>query len=143
MAKDYPDFGGAKESYFEEYFELLNSWSSSEFTHFKVDAVAKYVAKGTVVRDLLKAGILFSYINDDKETLITNWSKQGPSEEGSKKKLPKPPLLNAVNKNELGNVKIRWRVQRPGDADELTWNDPVLVKKWQDFQVILPGSGCI
>lgn len=135
VAKDYPDFGGAKESYFEEYFELLNSWSSSGFTHFKVDAVAKYVAKGTVVRDLLKAGILFSYMDGAKETLITNWSKQGPCEEGSKKKLPKPPLLNAVNKNEQGNVKIRWRVQRPGDADELTWNDPVLVKKWQDFQV--------
>lgn len=135
VAKDYPDFGGAKKSYFEEYFELLNSWSSSGFTHFKVDAIAKYVAKGTVVRDLLKAGILFSYMNDGKKTLITNWSKQGPCEKGSKKKLPKPPLLNAVNKNEQGNVKIRWRVQRPGDADELTWNDPVLVKKWQDFQV--------
>lgn len=25
VAKDYPDFGGAKKSYFEEYFELLNS----------------------------------------------------------------------------------------------------------------------
>jgi CRISPR-associated protein Csd1 len=135
VAKDYPDFGGVKKSYFEKYFKLLNSWSLSEFTHFKVDAVAKYVAKGTVVHDLLKAGILFSYINDGKKTLITNWSKQGPCEEGSKKKLPKPPLLNAVNKNEQGNVKIRWRVQRPGDADELTWNDPVLVKKWQDFQV--------
>ena len=135
VAKDYPDFGGAKKSYFEEYFELLNSWSSSEFTHFKIDAIAKYVAKGTVVRDLLKAGILFSYMNDGKKTLTTNWSKQGPCEKGSKKKLPKPPLLNAVNKNEQGNVKIRWRVQRPGDADELTWNDPVLVKKWQDFQV--------
>lgn len=135
VAKDYPDFGGVKKSYFEKYFKLLNSWSLSEFTHFKVDAVAKYVAKGTVVRDLLKSGILFSYMNDGKKTLITNWSKQGPCEEDSKKKLPKPPLLNAVNKNEQGNVKIRWRVQRPGDADELTWNDPVLVKKWQDFQV--------
>lgn len=135
VAKDYPDFGGVKKSYFEKYFKLLNSWSLSEFTHFKVDAVAKYVAKGTVVRDLLKAGILFSYMNDGKKNLITNWSKQGPCEKGSKKKLPKPPLLNAVNKNEQGNVKIRWRVQRPGDADELTWNDPVLVKKWQDFQV--------
>jgi CRISPR-associated protein Csd1 len=135
VAKDYPDFGGAKKSYFREYFELLNSWSSSGFTHFKVDAIAKYVAKGTVVRDLLKAGILFSYMNDGKKNLITNWSKQGPCEKDSKKKLPKPPLLNAVNKNEQGNVKIRWRVQRPGDADELTWNDPVLVKKWQDFQI--------
>ena len=135
VAKDYPDFGGAKESYFKEYFKLLNSWSLSEFTHFKVNAVAKYVAKGAVIRDLLKAGILFSYMNDAQKTLTTNWSKQGPCEESSKKKLPKPPLLNAVNKNEQGNVKIRWRVQRPGDADELTWNDPVLVKKWQDFQV--------
>jgi CRISPR-associated protein Csd1 len=65
VAKDYPDFGGVKKSYFEKYFKLLNSWSLSEFTHFKVDAVAKYVAKGTVVRDLLKAGILFSYIPDN------------------------------------------------------------------------------
>ena len=135
VAKDYPDFGGAKKSYFEDYFKLLKSWSLSEFSHFKVNAVAKYVAKGTVVHDLLKVGILFSYMNNGKETLITNWSKQGPYEEGSKKRLPKPPLLNAVNKNEQGNVKIRWRVQRPGDADDLTWNNPVLVRKWQNFQV--------
>lgn len=135
VAKDYQDFGGVKESYFEEYFRLLNSWASSEFSHFKINAVAKYVSEGTVISDLLNEGILFSFMDGDKETLITNWSKQGPHEENSKKKKPKPPLLNAVNNNEQGNVKIRWRIQSSGEANDLTWNDPILIKNWQKFQV--------
>ncbi|MFZ5764146.1 MAG: type I-C CRISPR-associated protein Cas8c/Csd1 [Thermodesulfobacteriota bacterium] len=134
VAKDYPKFGGEKESYFQKYYELLTSWSSSQFTHPKIGAVVKYVTKGTVVQDLLNAGILFSYTNAGNKILITNWSKQGPCEEGSNKKLPKPPLLHAVNGSEQGNTKIRWRVQCPGNPDDLTWNDPVLINKWQAFQ---------
>ncbi|MFA6900513.1 MAG: type I-C CRISPR-associated protein Cas8c/Csd1 [Desulfurivibrionaceae bacterium] len=135
VAKDYPDFGGVKKSYFKNYNELLASWScSKKFTDHKIEAVAKYVAKGTVVHDLLKVGILFSCLENGDEVLITNWSKQGPCEKGTNKKVPKPPLLNAINGNEQGNTKIRWRVQCFGDPDDLTWNDPVLIKKWQAFQ---------
>jgi len=134
VAKDYPDFGGVKKSYFKNYYELLASWTCSNFTDPKIEAVAKYVAKGIVVQDLLKVGILLSCFEDGDEVLITNWSKQGPCEEGTNKKLPKPPLLNAINGNEQGNAKIRWRVQNFGDPDDLTWNDPALIKKWQAFQ---------
>ncbi|MBI5558711.1 MAG: type I-C CRISPR-associated protein Cas8c/Csd1 [Deltaproteobacteria bacterium] len=134
VAKDYPYYGGAKESYFEDFCELITCWAISEYTHPKIEAVKKYVGKGFVVRDLLKAKILYSYLNDGREILITNWAKQGPCEEGSKKRLPKPALLNAVNNNEQGNAKIRWRVQRLGDPDDLTWSDPILIKRWQKFQ---------
>jgi len=135
IASDYPDYGGLKKSYFNSYFELLNSWvESDKYYHFKVDAVAKYVSKGTVVRDLLRVGILFAYKKDDSTTLIKKWAEQGLDELGGKKKLPKPPLFHAVNANEQGNAKVRWRVQRAGNPDDTTWNDFELVGKWQAFQ---------
>lgn len=133
VAKDYPDFGGKKESYFKKYQSLIDSWVSSKFTHPKVEAVKKYIEKGAVVHDLLDAGILYSYVDDGSILLITNWAKQGPCEKDSNKKLPKPPLLNAVNAGEQGNAKIRWRVQLPGEPDDLTWGDPSLIEKWQAF----------
>lgn len=135
VAKDYPDYGGTKKSYFDEYFKLLNSWATSDqYSHFKVAAVAKYVSTGHVVRDLINAGILFAYKENRNTVLINKWAKQGPVEPKGKKKAPKPPLLNAVNGNEQGNAKIRWRVQRVGDPNDLTWNDQELVSKWQSFQ---------
>ncbi|MBW2642196.1 MAG: type I-C CRISPR-associated protein Cas8c/Csd1, partial [Deltaproteobacteria bacterium] len=135
VAKDYPDYGGTKKSYFNKYFELLNSWAESDkYSHFKVAAVAKYVSKGKVVCDLLRVGILFAYEENNSTILINKWAKQGPVESGGKRRAPKPPLLNAVSGNEQGNAKIRWRVQRAGDPDDSTWDDQKLACKWQVFQ---------
>ncbi len=135
VAKDYPDYGGSKSSYFDDYFKLLSEWVASKHSHPKIEAVAKYIAKGTVVRDLVAANILFvAFDEDGREVLIKNWSKQGHVDEKTRKKLPKPPLLNAVNSNEQGNATIRWRVQRRDDPDDKTWNDPALIRNWIEFQ---------
>lgn len=135
IAEDYPDYGGKKKSYFSQYSNLLNSWGNSEnFSHYKVKSVAKYVAKGRVVRDLINAKILFTYNDNGKEVLITKWSKQAPFQPNSKKTVPKPPLINALNQGEQGNAKIRWRVQIPGEANDSTWQDDKLIKAWQAFQ---------
>ena len=76
VASDYPDYGGVKKSYFNDYFELLNSWVESDaHCHFKVTAVAKYVSKGTVVRDLLQVGILFAYEENNNTLLINGHSR--------------------------------------------------------------------
>ncbi len=135
IASDYPDYGGAKKSYFNDYIKLLNSWlGSGDNCHFKVTAIAKYVSKGTVVSDLLRVGVLFAYKENNSTLLINKWAQQGPDDPGGKRKLPKPPLLHAVNNNEQGNAKVRWRVQRAGDPDDSTWNDIGLAGKWQAFQ---------
>jgi len=134
VAKDYPDFGGSKTSYFKEYYRQLDAWVAFKYSHPKIEAVAKYIAKGTVVRDLVSANILFVFSDENgKGILITNWSRQGYVDEKTNKKLPKPPLLHAVN-NEQGNAKIRWRVQRPGEPDDKTWSDPDLIRSWIEFQ---------
>ena len=135
VAKDYSNYGGKKKSYFKNYYDLLYSWACSEFSHFKIEAICKYVEKGTVVKDLINSEILFVYVNNGKEVLITNWSEQGIDEVESKKKAPKPPILHAVHKNEQGNAKIRWRVRREGHLDDWTWKDLSLIKQWQDFQI--------
>ncbi len=135
IAKDYPDFGGVKTSYYKEYYELISMWANDEqFSHYKVRAIFKYIDKGTVVKDLLKLRILYGYEYDGKVHLINNWNKQGPNAKNAKDKIPKPPLLKAVNSGEQGNAKVRWRVQQAGEPNDATWGDQELIVNWQRFQ---------
>ena len=135
IAKDYPDFGGTKTSYFNEFFELISTWANDErFSHYKVQSILKYVAKGTVVQDLLRLGLLYGYKKDRQICLIDKWDKQGPNLESGEGKLPKPPLLKAVSSGKQGNAKVRWRVQQAGEPNDATWGDRELITSWQDFQ---------
>ena len=62
LAGDYgkyvPDKKGDLGSYHELYMEELEKWHLSSFSHAKVDAVWKYLKKGTLIQDLLKEKIL-------------------------------------------------------------------------------------
>src|ERR1022692_1092481 len=56
-AGDYKAFGGSKEPFFDEYIRQLSQWHGYDPTP-KVSAVISYVGKGSVVADLVRAGIL-------------------------------------------------------------------------------------
>ena len=62
LAGDYekyvPDKKGDLGSYHKLYMEELEKWHLSPFSHAKVDAVWKYLKKGTLIQDLLKEKIL-------------------------------------------------------------------------------------
>lgn len=47
-----------KEKYYEVYMEGLKKWVNSDYTHKMIQAVYKYLAKGTVIKDLVEIGIL-------------------------------------------------------------------------------------
>lgn len=126
VAKDYREYGGTKASYFSNYLEELKKWASdAQCSHWKVKAILRYVEKGTVVKDLVNAGILFSFNKGGKQMLITKWQDQ--AEKGEKK----PPLIQSLTGGEQGNAIIRWRVQKKGEPDDTTWNDDDLIKSWQ------------
>lgn len=128
IAKDYADYGGTKAHYFSCYIEGLKSWANHDlFSHWKVKAVCEYVTKGTVIKDLVEAGLLFVTVNDGKSVLITKWKDQ--AEKGKKK----PPLIQSVTGGEQGNATIRWRVQREGEPNDTTWDDEELIKAWQSY----------
>lgn len=62
LAGDYdqyvPDKKGALKEFYTLYIEALEKWHSSFYTHPKVDAVYKYLKKGTLMRDLIEKKVL-------------------------------------------------------------------------------------
>lgn len=63
LAGDYSDFVASdKKKNFSEnnklYMEGLKRWSESEFSHEKVSAIFRYLKKGSLMRDLIKEGVL-------------------------------------------------------------------------------------
>lgn len=123
VAKDYPDFGGRKKTYFESYRQQLSDWCNSEFSHPKVRAVYRYIAKGTLVADLVANGILQV---DSDNVLLTRWPESSDSEP--------PPLFKVLPKEkgelEQGNALVCWTVEIDGDPLADTWKDKTIQAAW-------------
>ena len=59
VAGDYSKYTKEKkEKYYEAYMEGLKKWVDSAYTHKMIQAIYKYLEKGTVIKDLLDIGIL-------------------------------------------------------------------------------------
>jgi CRISPR-associated protein Csd1 len=122
-AADYKEFGGVKECFFEDYIRLLRLWQDYD-TNPKVRAVLHYVQKGTVVGDLVRAGVLHC---DPHNTLLTEWRSEVPTPEIFK-------ILTAKEKKrDQGDAFLRWRVQVPGDPVSAVWMDPGVRDSWIRF----------
>ncbi|TMO55793.1 type I-C CRISPR-associated protein Cas8c/Csd1 [Pseudoalteromonas phenolica] len=123
VAKDYPDFGGAKKSGFELYHEQLKAWCDSEHGHSAVSAVYQYIAKGTVVADLIAEKVL--HTQDGQ--LLTKWHDEGET----------PALLKILPKEkglfDQGSALVCWSVEIPGDPQSKTWLDPSIQQSWIAF----------
>ena len=121
VAKDYLEFGGSKNTYFEKYKELLEKWCASHFTHSKAQAILKYITKGRVIEDLISQSIL---INDDNGKL-----KKKP------KKLNKddPEIFTVLN--EQSEAFVRWEVETPNDPCSKIWKDKTLWKSWGEYYI--------
>jgi len=137
IARDYPDYGGRKKSFFESYQKELAAWCSSDFFHPKAVAVLNYINKGVVVEDLVNAAILFL---DGEEKLMLYW----PHEKDDDYPVPQifkvmPTLTKAkrVEKDkpeiEPGDALVCWSVEVDGNADSATWRDKSLQQSWIDY----------
>src|ERR1700722_18641278 len=84
-AADYKKFGGQKESYFDDYIRQLRQWQAFD-PNVKVDAVLRYVENGTVVADLIRAGVFYCGPDD---MLLTEWTSEAPTPEIFKILTPK------------------------------------------------------
>jgi CRISPR-associated protein Csd1 len=122
-AADYKEFGGAKESYFEAYVRQLRQWQA-EFPSVKAGAVLRYVEKGTVVADLVRAGVLHCGAD---QMLLTEWTTEAPTPELFK-------ILTAKErKRDQGDAFLRWRVQVPEDPVSAVWMDSSVRDSWMQF----------
>jgi CRISPR-associated protein Csd1 len=122
-ASDYENFGGAKESGFDEYVKQLRDWQD-DYPAAKAQAVLRYVEHGSVVADLLAANIL-SCGPDNK--LLTEWTADTPAPDLFRMLTPKK------QKRDQGDAFVRWRVQVPGDDNSAVWKDSGVVNSWINY----------
>src|ERR1035437_7672531 len=122
-AADYKGFGGTKESFFEAYIRQLRQWQA-DYPNAKAGAVLRYVEKGTVVADLVRAGVL--HCGPD-HILLTEWTSEAPMPELFKM------LTAKEKKRDQGDAFLRWRVQVPGDPVSAVWADSGVRDSWIRF----------
>ncbi|MGL6026818.1 MAG: type I-C CRISPR-associated protein Cas8c/Csd1 [Vibrio sp.] len=123
VAKDYSDFAGIKKSGFELYQAQLKAWCDSEHRHPAVQVVYQYIAKGTMVADLVAENVL----HEQNGQLLTKWNNEGEA----------PALLRILPKEkglfDQGSALVCWSVETPGVPQSKTWLDPSIQQSWIAF----------
>jgi CRISPR-associated protein Csd1 len=131
VARDYPNFGGTRPSFYSEYHSLLKSWVESAHAHPKVEAVFNYVEKGTVIADLVKENILYT---DSNGQLLKKWPFDPTPEQ------PIPPIFRVLPKEggklDQGAALVCWTVEKEGDPSAETWLDSSLQDSWMQFDAL-------
>jgi CRISPR-associated protein Csd1 len=127
VAKDYAQFGGQKNAYFEGYQQQLSDWCASDFAHPQAQSVLEYVRKGNVIQDLIQAHIVYV---DDEGVLLNRWVDESK---------PAPDLFGVLPKEggslDQGSALVCWTVERnDGYLNADTWTDSTLQQKWIDYE---------
>lgn len=122
-AKEYPDWGGKKPSFFPEYEKLLSDWCSSEHRHPKAEAVLTYVRSGTLIADLVNEKVL--HAADGK--LLTQWRQDSEVPEILK------VLTAKAGERDQGDAFIRWHVRDLSSPCSAVWEDSTLQDAWARY----------
>lgn len=110
--------GNDKKRHVVGYFETLNAWADSEFATRKLRAIRDYVARGTLVSDLVAKGII---------TLDEN--KKVGARTGNE------ALAKTLGKQtEQHKALIRWEVEIPDETNAAVWRDFSLFDSWAKFR---------
>lgn len=124
VAADYQVLGGEKKSYFDSYFKLLSDWAASVYGHVKVQAVQRYVAKQSILQDLVKAHIFHL---DEHGHIKNKWDEEGDA----------PAIFSVLPKTagkiEFGSALVCWSVEIPSDPNRDTWQDSDVQNAWADY----------
>lgn len=130
VARDFLDFGGVVTSGFarrptephEMYLADLGAWCESSYSHPKVDAVFKYVSKGSVIHDLVQYGTLHI---DASGKLLDAWSGDPD--------VAIPDIFQVLRTLKQQDAFIRWAVEVPGDPQTQLWTDETVYDRWIQF----------
>jgi CRISPR-associated protein Csd1 len=130
LADDFVANGGTVTSGFASdpnephrmYVETLTNWKDSPYGHWKLNAIHQYVTHANIVKDLTDSGIIPV---DSSGKPIHSWD--GESEDA-------PAIFKAIPKgtSPLGAF-VRWLVDRVGEVESSTWNDPGLIGAWIQY----------
>lgn len=130
-AKDYPDFGGKKLPFFNEYERQLSAWCNSAFSHPKARAILAYVSNNGVVVDLVRERIL--HIGTDGK-LLTRWGSEDDTPDIFR-------LLTAKDgERDQGDAFIRWHVREGNNPCSAVWQDNSLQDAWGLFDASIKDT---
>ena len=117
----------SKDVHHEEYLKLLTDWCESEYSNPKASIVLSYVRKGTLMADLVKAGVLIT----DEEGMLK-----------LKSECSECPLFTVAKmEGELQQEAfVRWAVDIPGDRCKNTWDDEKVSRDWISFVRSIQGE---
>ena len=110
---------------FDLYIKQLDAWCMDmETKNPKVLAIQKYVHKGTVLADLIKAKVVPI---DSSGKLLESWSKKDGDIQD------KPKLLDVLGQNpEIRKALVIWSVQTHDLVSE-TWKDKEVQQSWSKY----------
>ncbi|MEE1132537.1 MAG: type I-C CRISPR-associated protein Cas8c/Csd1 [Caryophanon sp.] len=119
VAGDYAAFTNEadKAEAFLKYKEQLANWAQSLYTHPDVQAIYAYISKGTVIRDLVKEGVLHT---DEQGLLLKKWT--GKEE--------KPDIFQVVASGQEAAF-VRFRVRKIGGVPP--WENKELFAKYTQY----------
>ena len=127
-----------EELIFKLYSDQLDKWCVCT-DNPKILAIQKYVHKGMVLADLIKAKVVPT---DEQGHLLDNWIEKESNGRS------KPELFTVLAK-EQGKFEIRkalviWSVELPGDLTPETWKDKAVQQSWGEYyQSILDSQFCM
>ena len=118
---------------FDLYVKQLDEWCMVT-KNPKVLAIQKYIHKGTVLKDLIKAKVVPA---DNNGKLLESWSKKDGDIQD------KPKLLDVLGQNsEIRKALVIWSVQTHDLISE-TWKDKEVQQSWSEYyQSTLANQFC-
>ncbi len=127
VAQDSVDFfqkDDKLEKRHKSYLKLLDSWKEQDSDNSMLQAIWIYVKKGTLIRDLVREGILFC---DKENHLLKVWNKKNQG--------PKPPIFNVLKqgKETQEDVFVRWQVEGIDDCPQAYLNKK-MYESWKNYR---------
>ena len=126
VAKDFFVKSNNKKDVFGLYEKTLTAWCQSAFSHPKAQSVLTYVKKGTLIQDLIDAGII---VADDTGNIAYPQNANDYPDS----------ILSLLVKNggefDQGSAFVAWEVINADMAQGgiTTWKDEGLFTAWQDY----------
>ncbi|BCG56848.1 type I-C CRISPR-associated protein Cas8c/Csd1 [Paenibacillus sp. URB8-2] len=125
VAGDFTRYcGEVKGAPYADYMRQLRSWCESDAAHPKVKSVYTYLAKGTLMSDLIREKVLWT---DDEGKLLDKWTPAMETKYGEK------PEIFKVIASDQSAAFVRFSVQIPGEPEARLWRNPAVQQSFIAF----------
>ncbi|MBQ6668637.1 MAG: type I-C CRISPR-associated protein Cas8c/Csd1, partial [Deltaproteobacteria bacterium] len=125
------DYRGHKKNLFPLYVRQLRDWCSSPQAHPMARAVLAYVEKGTLVHDLVEAGVLLADNNGKLFTAPPSTENAGKKDSIFSRLTPKK--IDGESVRDQGEALVVWNVLLPGEGESRTWESRSLRQAWEAY----------